>query len=655
MIYVCVPVHNEARTAGLVLWKVRQVFTAFPREYQLLVLDDASTDDTREVLASYAKVLPMTIVTHRERRGYAKSLEELLRLALQRTDRPKRDCAITLHADFVHSPESMEDMVKHLESGADLVVAELVEQRGQVSRALGLARRWTPRLLRIAGLRDTVSGFLALRLIVLRQALRRDTPRFLQTEGWCASAELVARLAPHARRLDAVPAAARYDLVQRPSRVRPWRQLLEAWRARSVIRAARTALALLLISVGLHAQSDTASRTDSSGTDPASFTALPAMTTIPPPVAVPFTVGERLVYGARYGPFSVGTATMRVAGIDTIRGVEAVHFVFLIDGGALWYHIHQNLESWVGRHDFRSRRFLNQTEEKGKTWERKFEIYPDSGFYREAGRDTTAPTVADPLDDAAFLYWIRTVPLEIGKRYEYRRYFRPERNPVIVDVLKRERVGVAGKKWDAIVVRPRIPNGGGIFAEKDDARMWLSDDSLRIMLALQSKFSFGQVTLKLKAISAIKEDSASHPEHPCPTTARRTLPGSRRSPSRSAPTKSTPPCSRIRPAAIRASPPSGIRSPPSSPRRTFALLPGSWRRPRVVAASSRCSAGTSSRSAWAPCFASSSAAASSRTWHSTAAPRSTTSSWRHTGERARTSPPGWRTVRSAWWRRPAAR
>jgi len=513
MIYVCVPVHNEARTAGLVLWKVRQVFTAFPREYQLLVLDDASTDDTPEVLASYAKVLPMTIVTHRERRGYARSLEELLRLALQRTDRPKRDCAITLHADFVHSPESMEDMVKHLESGADLVVAELVEQRGRVSRALGLARRWTPRLLRVAGLRDTVSGFLALRLIVLRQALRRDTPQFLQTEGWCASAELVARLAPHARRLDAVPAAARYDLVQRPSRVRPWRQLLEAWRARSVIRAARTALALLLISVGLHAQSDTA-RQDSTRADSASFTSMSAMTIVPPPVAVPFPVGERLVYGARYGPFSVGTATMQVAGIDTIRGVEAVHFVFLIDGGALWYHIHQNLESWVGRHDFRSRRFLNQTEEKGKAWERKFEIYPDSGFYREAGRDTTVPTVPDPLDDAAFLYWIRTVPLEVGKRYEYRRYFRPERNPVIVEVLKRERVGVAGKKWNAIVVRPRIPNGGGIFAEKADARMWLSDDSLRLMLALQSKFSFGQVTLKLKEIGAIKEDSASHSEHP---------------------------------------------------------------------------------------------------------------------------------------------
>ncbi len=511
MIYVCVPVHNEARTAGLVLWKVRQVFTAFSREYQLLVLDDASTDDTAQVLASYAKVLPMTVVTHRERRGYARSLEELLRLALQRTDRPKRDCAITLHADFIHSPEAMAEMVKRVESGADLVVGELAGQLGQASRALRFARRWAPRLLSLPGLKDTVSGFLALRLIVLHQALRRDTEPFLLTDGWCANAELLARLTPHARRTDTVPAAARYDLAQRPSRVKPWRQLLEAWRARPIIRAARTAAAaLLVVALGLRAQSDS-SRRDSTRTEAASrpgaaTATLTALGAIVP--AVPFPVGERLVYGARYGPFSVGTATMQVAGVDTIRGVETVHFVFLIDGGALWYHIHQNLESWVGRRDFRSRRFLNQTEEKGRSWERKFDIYPDSGFYREAGRDTTLPTVADPLDDAAFLYWIRTVPLEIGKRYEYHRYFRPERNPVIVEVLKRERVGVAGKKWNAIVVRPRIPNGGGIFAEKADARMWLSDDSLRIMLALQSNFSFGQVTLKLK------EYSDTRPEHP---------------------------------------------------------------------------------------------------------------------------------------------
>jgi len=502
MIYVCVPAHNEARTVGLVLWKVRQVFTAFPREYQLLVADDTSSDGTDAVLASYAKVLPLTIVTHRERRGYARSLEELLRLALQRSDRAKRDCAITLHADFVHSPESMEEMVKRIESGADLVVAEQREERGHVPRALWLARRWTPRLLPVPGVKDTVSGFCALRLSVLRQALGggagggggRDAAPLLATDGWCASAELLARLASHARRVDAIPATARYDLVQRPSRVQPWRQVLAAWRARAVIRAAGTALvALAVFASALSPQSDS-TRSDSGPRD--TLLPLGAIAT-----AVPFPVGERLVYQAKFGIFNVGTATMEVAGIDTVRGASAVHLVFRISGGALWYHIEQTLESWVGRCDFRSRRFWNQTEEKGKSWERKFDIYPDSGFYREAGRDTTLATVPDPLDDAAFLYWIRTVPLEIGKRYEYRRYFRPERNPVIVEVLGRERVGVAGRKWNAIVIRPRIPNGGGIFAERADARLWLSDDDRRVMLALQSNFSFGQVTMKLKEYS----------------------------------------------------------------------------------------------------------------------------------------------------------
>ena len=166
MIYVCVPVYNEAPTAGLVLWKVRQVFTTFPREYQLLVCDDGSTDGTAALLAGYAKVLPMSVVTHRERRGYAKSLEELLGLALQRTDRPKRDCAITLHADFSHSPEVLEEMVKRLESGTDVVVAEQLEQRGLAPRSLRWARRWAPRLLRLPGVRDTMSGFIALRLVV---------------------------------------------------------------------------------------------------------------------------------------------------------------------------------------------------------------------------------------------------------------------------------------------------------------------------------------------------------------------------------------------------------------------------------------------------------------------------------------------------------
>src|SRR5882762_6866664 len=508
MIYVCVPVHNEASTVGLVLWKVRQVFTAFEREYQIISCDDASTDATADVLTSYARVLPLTVVKHQTRQGYARSLEELLRLALNRTDRPKRDCAITLHADFVHAPEAMEEMVKRLESGADLVVAEQYRARGERPWQERWARQWAPRLLRVGGgVKDSISGFTALRLIVLRQATRAGDAPLLTTEGWAAYAELLARLGAHARRIEVVSSAARYDLKQRPSRSNPWQELLAAWRSRGRINAARKGTALLVAALlagggSLKAQDTVCTGKTVGGSSSSSSAVAPTAATSTCPVlpvpAVPFPVGERLTFNAKYGIFSVGNATMEVMGIDTVRSAETVHIRFRISGGALWYHLDQTIESWVGRYDFRSRRFSSIQDERGKHRESRYEIFPDSGFYREEGRDTTFATVLEPLDDASFLYWIRTVPLEVGKRYEYARYFRPDRNPVIIEVIKRERVSVAGKKWRAIVVRPKIPQARGIFAEKSETHIWLSDDPQRLVLAIQSNFSFGQVTLKLK-------------------------------------------------------------------------------------------------------------------------------------------------------------
>jgi len=400
----------------------------------------------------------------------------------------------------------MEEMVKRLESGADLVVAEQYGARGDRPWQERWARQWAPRLLRVGGgVKDSISGFTALRLIVLRQATRSGDAPLLTTEGWAANAELLARLGAHARRVEVVSSAARYDLKQRPSRSNPWQQLLAAWRSRGRISAARrggSAMVVLALLAGgsLRAQDTvcTGKIVGSSGSGLTIPVASSSSPVIHVPPAVPFPVGERLTFNAKYGIFSVGNATMEVMGIDTVRSAETVHIRFRISGGALWYHLDQTIESWVGRYDFRSRRFSSIQDERGKHRESRYEIFPDSGFYREEGRDTTFATVLEPLDDASFLYWIRTVPLEVGKKYEYARYFRPDRNPVIIEVVKRERVSVAGKKWRAIVVSPKIPQGRGIFAEKSETHIWLSDDPQRLVLAIQSNFSFGQVTLKLK-------------------------------------------------------------------------------------------------------------------------------------------------------------
>src|SRR5438045_6020956 len=118
MIYVLIPAHNEAGTVGVLLWKVRQLFTSFNREYQLIVVNDGSTDATDEILAPYTRALPLTLLTHRQRQGYARSLEVLFREAVRRSDRPRRDIAITMQADFSESPDEILDIIKKLEGGA---------------------------------------------------------------------------------------------------------------------------------------------------------------------------------------------------------------------------------------------------------------------------------------------------------------------------------------------------------------------------------------------------------------------------------------------------------------------------------------------------------------------------------------------------------
>lgn len=243
MIYVCIPSHNEGPTIGLVLWKIRKVFQEFPREYQILVADDGSTDGTAEILEPYTNVLSLSVIRHATRQGYARSVEELLNTALERTDRPKRDSAILMHADFAHGPEFLPAFVRRLESGADMVVGEAT-LAGEPSRGRRLVRRFAPMLLRravrVEGVTDIVSGFVAFRLMTLRNALRQPGALHLASDGWAANAELIGRAARHARRIETVPVVERHDLRPRESRVEPWAKARQVWSAASSIRLGRS-------------------------------------------------------------------------------------------------------------------------------------------------------------------------------------------------------------------------------------------------------------------------------------------------------------------------------------------------------------------------------------------------------------------------------
>lgn len=227
--------------------------------------------------------------------------------------------------------------------------------------------------------------------------------------------------------------------------------------------------------------------------------AVQAASPVTPTVSYPFAVGEKLSYTAKLGMLTLGSGTLEVASIDTVRGVESFRLRFRLQGKTMFYSLDDVLESWVGTSDLNSRRFVQDFVENDKPSKRRYEIYPDSGFYREHGRDTvTRATPAEPLDDAAFFYFVRMTPLEVGKKYSYDRYFRKDKNPVRIEVLKREKMELPdGSKVQCLVLHPTIDTKG-LFSKRSETRIWLTDDARRLPVQIRTKFPFGTITLRLK-------------------------------------------------------------------------------------------------------------------------------------------------------------
>ena len=81
-------------------------------------------------------------------------------------------------------------------------------------------------------------------------------------------------------------------------------------------------------------------------------------------------------------------------------------------------------------------------------------------------RARTRPSLRrpDPLDDAAFFYFVRITPLEVGKKYVYHRYFRKDKNPVTIEVVKREKMDLPdGSEVNCLVLQPVIDTQGNVF------------------------------------------------------------------------------------------------------------------------------------------------------------------------------------------------
>lgn len=223
MLSVVLPAYNEAACLQKLLTRISRVLAPVVPQYEIVVVDDGSTDETAAVAEAAAKRLPVRLIRHPQNLGYGCALGSGFETALERGD-----VIVTLDADDSHGPELILSMLECLNEGNDLVIASRFAAGGcevgvpPFRRFLSRVAAHVGRVVfRVPGVRDYTSGYRAYRSSLLAQLVHpAEGPGLPRETGFAAGLELLLGAVALRASIAEVPLVLRYDRKQSESRLR---------------------------------------------------------------------------------------------------------------------------------------------------------------------------------------------------------------------------------------------------------------------------------------------------------------------------------------------------------------------------------------------------------------------------------------------------
>ena len=224
-LFFALPAFNEEKDLGKLLEVFEQQMTASNFQFQVVIVDDGSTDGTLSVIDGWSSRVPLELVRHAVNRGLGETIRDALSASAGMANAD--DVIVTMDADNTHSPTLIPSMLRAIQEGADVVIASRY-RRGSRVVGLSLFRQLTSYGARflfqlafpIHGVRDYTCGFRAYRASLLKDAVARYGNAFVQERGFAAMAEILLKLRALRPRFAEVPMVLRYDFKSGDSKMR---------------------------------------------------------------------------------------------------------------------------------------------------------------------------------------------------------------------------------------------------------------------------------------------------------------------------------------------------------------------------------------------------------------------------------------------------
>jgi dolichol-phosphate mannosyltransferase len=138
LLSVIVPAYNEESNIPTLVERVAKALSGI--DYELIIVDDGSIDNTTEVAKKFEDKHPIRVIRHERNKGKIEALKTGLQAA-------RGEFIAFLDADMEYPPEALPTMLQKALQGHDLVVATRVDTRPLRRQIVSSGARFLAKLL----------------------------------------------------------------------------------------------------------------------------------------------------------------------------------------------------------------------------------------------------------------------------------------------------------------------------------------------------------------------------------------------------------------------------------------------------------------------------------------------------------------------------
>lgn len=216
------------------------------------------------------------------------------------------------------------------------------------------------------------------------------------------------------------------------------------------------------------------------------------------PEFVGFGVGEKLVFSVQYGIVNAGEASLEIRNVASLEAGDAYRIVSNArtnDVFSVVFKVRDRYESYLDTTELYSLRYEKHIREG--SFKRDEVVLFDQRAHTATYKDKVIRIAPRTQDVLSALYYVRTLPLEVGQSVSVANHTDGKNYPLVINVLRRETVKVDAGTFECLVLEP-ILRGPAIFTQKGRLTVWVTDDRYKIPVLMKSKIVIGSVAAVLK-------------------------------------------------------------------------------------------------------------------------------------------------------------